>query len=57
MITAVALGSVCVVVGMLISYHHDTAAGATMALGAVVLFLVVLLARSLSNAYNIRLVT
>ena len=57
MITAVVLGSVCVVVGMLISYHHDTAAGATMALGAVVLFLVVLLARSLSNAYNIRLVT
>ena len=57
MITAVVLGSVCVVVGMLISYHHDTAAGATMALGAVVLFLVVLLARSVSNAYNIRLAT
>lgn len=42
MVTAVAMGSIAVVVGLLISYHHDTAAGATMALASVVLFLVVL---------------
>ena len=37
MATAVGVGSVAVVLGALISYHHDTAAGATMALVAVVL--------------------
>lgn len=37
--TAVILGSVAAVLGLLISYHYDTAAGATMALVAVVLFL------------------
>ena len=57
MITAVILGSVAVVVGLLISYHHDTAAGATMALGTVILFLVALLIRSLSGTYNVRLIT
>jgi|TARA_Y100000294_G_scaffold2860_1_gene3029 ABC-type Mn2+/Zn2+ transport system permease subunit len=35
MATAVGVGSVAVVLGALISYHHDTAAGATMALVAV----------------------
>ncbi|MCY3578526.1 MAG: metal ABC transporter permease, partial [bacterium] len=49
MITAVVLGSVAVVVGLLISYHHDTAAGATMALGTVILFLIALLIRSVSG--------
>lgn len=57
MITAVVLGSISVVVGLLISYHHDTAAGATMALGTVVLFLIALLIRSLSGTYNVRLIT
>lgn len=57
MITAVIIGAVAVVVGLLISYHHDTAAGATMALGTVVLFLLALLIRSLSGNYNVRLVT
>lgn len=57
MVTAVALGSVAVVVGLLISYHHDTASGATMALGTVVLFLAALVVRVLSSAYNVRLVT
>ncbi len=42
MVVAVALGSVSVVVGLLISFHQGSAAGATMALAAVVLFLVVL---------------
>lgn len=57
MITAVVLGSVAVVVGLLISYHHDTAAGATMALGTVILFLIALLIRSVSGTYNVRLIT
>ena len=57
MITAVILGSVAVVVGLLISYHHDTAAGATMALGTVILFLIALLIRSLFGTYNVRLIT
>lgn len=42
MATAVGLGSISVVVGLLISYHLRSAAGATMALVAVALFLVVL---------------
>ena len=57
MITAVIIGAVSVVVGLLISYHHDTAAGATMTLGAVVLFLFALLIRSLSGNYSVRLAT
>ncbi len=57
MIIAVVLGAVSVVVGLLISYHHDTAAGATMALGTIILFLIALLIRSLSGIYNVRLIT
>ncbi|WP_419845790.1 iron chelate uptake ABC transporter family permease subunit [Candidatus Poriferisocius sp.] len=57
MITAVVIGAVSVVVGLLISYHHDTAAGATMTLGTVVLFLFALLIRSLSGNYSVRLAT
>lgn len=57
MVTAVILGSISVVVGLLISYHHDTAAGATMALGTVVLFLIAVLIRSLCGTYNVRLIT
>lgn len=44
MMTAAGLGAVAVVIGLLISYHHGTAAGATMALTAVMMFLVVLVA-------------
>ncbi len=43
MMTAVGLGAVAAVVGLLVSYHHDTAAGATMALATVVMLLVTLL--------------
>ena len=57
MIAAVILGSVAVVVGLLISYHHDTAAGATMALGTVALFLIALVIRSFSGAYKARMAT
>jgi ABC-type Mn2+/Zn2+ transport system permease subunit len=46
---AVVIGSVCAVVGLLISYHHDTATGATMALVTVIVFLVALLARQLTR--------
>ena len=47
MLTAVLLGWLASLVGILVSYHHDTAAGATMALCSVALFLVVLFARAL----------
>ena len=43
---AVIVGSVSAWLGLLISYHHDTAAGATMALVTVVFFLVVLCCRA-----------
>ena len=42
MMTAVGLGAVAALVGLLISYHHDTAAGATMALATVVMLLATL---------------
>ena len=42
MATAVVLGTGAVVVGLLVSYHHDTAAEATMALVAVITFVLVL---------------
>lgn len=46
MVAAVAIGALSVVVGLLVSYHHDTAASATMALASVTAFLVVLSGRS-----------
>jgi len=49
MATAVAIGSFSVFVGLLISFNHDTAPGATMALVAVVMFLVALVARALTT--------
>lgn len=42
MVTAVALGSVAVILGQLISFHHRTSSGATMALVTVALFLLAL---------------
>jgi ABC-type Mn2+/Zn2+ transport system permease subunit len=42
MATALVLGSLSVVIGLLISYHRSTAAGATMALVSVVVFVAVL---------------
>lgn len=44
---AVLIGSACALIGLLISYHHDTATGATMALVTVIVFLVALVARQL----------
>lgn len=42
MATAVALGSFSALVGVLVSFHYDTATGATMALVSVVIFFAVL---------------
>ena len=42
MVTAAAIGTVSTVFGLLASYHYRTAAGATMALATVVVFLAVL---------------
>ena len=50
MVTAVGIGAASVVIGLLVSYHNDTAAGATMALTAVAFFLVVLTATSVRRA-------
>jgi manganese/iron transport system permease protein len=50
MAAAVVLGMVAVVVGLLISYHHDSAAGATMALVSVSGFIVALLGRAAVQA-------
>ncbi len=47
MVLGVAIGAVSGVVGLLISYHHATAAGATMALCTVVVFFAALVTRSL----------
>ena len=43
MITAVVIGAISALIGILVSYHHDTATGATMALVTVVAFIAVLL--------------
>ncbi|HSH11831.1 MAG TPA: metal ABC transporter permease, partial [Ilumatobacter sp.] len=45
MITAVGIGAASAVIGVLVSYHHATATGATMALVTVIVFLVALLVR------------
>jgi ABC-type Mn2+/Zn2+ transport system permease subunit len=50
MVVAVGIGSASVVVGLLISFHQGSAAGATMALAAVVVFLAVLAARAAHRA-------
>jgi len=44
MIVAIALGTLATIVGLLVSYHHRSAAGASMALSSVVLFFLVLAA-------------
>lgn len=42
-VVGICLGAVACVVGLLVSYHHRTAAGATMALCSVALFFLILL--------------
>ena len=53
-VVAVALGWIAVVVGLLLSYHHGTAAGATMAGVAVAQFFVVLAAQELGRVVRRR---
>jgi ABC-type Mn2+/Zn2+ transport system permease subunit len=50
MALAVAIGAVSAVIGLLISYHHATATGATMALVTVVVFLAALAANAVREA-------
>jgi ABC-type Mn2+/Zn2+ transport system permease subunit len=50
MVCAAGLGAVSVVLGLLISFHHATAGGATIAAVAVGLFFVVLVGRELVSA-------
>lgn len=50
MITSIVFGSVAVVVGLMLSYHHDTAGGATMAGLSVAQFFVVLIVREVVTA-------
>lgn len=47
---AVAIGLLSVVVGLLVSFHYDTAAGATMALVAVSIFVVVLAGQTITRS-------
>lgn len=54
MATAVVIGCVSVVVGLLVSFHHDTAASATMALSAVAAFMAVLAATATVRAVSAR---
>ena len=56
MAVAVVIGAVSGLVGLLVSYHHQTAAGASMALCTVVVFFAALLARSLATLFRRRLV-
>ena len=49
MATAVVVGAFSAIVGLLISYHHGTGTGATMALCAVATFLVVMVATALAR--------
>jgi len=54
MAAAALIGAGSTVVGLLVSYHYDTAAGATMALTTVVVFLAVLMSKSLWDAISVR---
>ena len=49
MAVSIAIGAVCVWAGLLISYHHATATGATMSGLAVAVFFVVLSAKELAS--------
>jgi ABC-type Mn2+/Zn2+ transport system permease subunit len=52
MMLAVAIGGVSAIIGILVSYHHATATGATMALVTVIVFLVALLANATRRALH-----
>jgi ABC-type Mn2+/Zn2+ transport system permease subunit len=50
MVLAVTIGALSAIIGILISYHHATATGATMALVTVIVFLVALLGNTARRA-------
>lgn len=54
MVTAMGIGAVCVVGGLVISFHHGTAGGATIAGLAVVVFFVVFAAQELGRFLRVR---
>ena len=54
MAAAAAVGGMCTVFGLLASYHYDTAAGATMALATVVVFLAVMAVKAMLIALGAR---
>lgn len=49
-VLATLIGGASTVLGLLVSYHHDTAAGATMALSSVMVFFVVLAVQAARDA-------
>lgn len=49
MVVSCAIASVCVAAGLLVSYHYDTSAGATMAFCAVTAFFVTLAGREVAD--------
>jgi ABC-type Mn2+/Zn2+ transport system permease subunit len=51
MACAAAIGATSALLGLLISYHHDTATGATMALVTVVAFMVAMVIRNASSSH------
>jgi ABC-type Mn2+/Zn2+ transport system permease subunit len=50
MLISIGLGSLAAVIGLLVSWHHRTAAGATMALTSVIVFFGVLATTSIVRA-------
>ena len=54
MFTAVIIGSISVVVGILVSYHYRSAAGASMALASVIIFFGVLTINAVRNSIKVR---
>ncbi len=54
MVTAIAFGALAMLGGLLVSWHADTAAGATMAATSVLLFFVVLAIQSVVSASRVR---
>ena len=54
MFTAALIGVLSVVLGLIVSFHLDTAGSATMALIPIILFFLVLTARNLTSGHRTR---
>lgn len=57
MVTAAGFGAASAVIGILVSFHHRAAAGASMALTSVILFVIVLAGTSIARALQHRRAT